>query len=414
MEFNKKNVKSILLLATAIIVIYHIFDNVNNILAFLGTCFSIIFPFLLGLGIAFIINVPMRFYERQLKKLCKPGSLLDKNKRLLSFLLTLVMLFGILCLVSFLVIPQITVTISQVIDQIPQFTKTVSKWLGTLQKKIPQLEVTIGNFEEGWDVLGKALQKVDTSQITGMFSSTVGIISGVISGVVSFFIAFVFSCYVVFQKETLSEQCKKAVYALLPVRTADRTIDLFRMADKTFSGFLVGQCTEALILGMLFIVTLSILGMPYSVMIGVLIGVMSLIPIVGAFIACFVGAFLILMVDPMQAVLFVIIFLLLQQIEGNFIYPHVVGNSVGLPSIWVLAAVTVGGNLMGVAGMIIGIPVVSILYALFARYVHVKLMAKHVSDYKWKNRPSVPEKVRKKRQKSKGDGVRPDTKEDGK
>lgn len=410
MEFNKKNVKNILLLAAAIVVIYHIFDNVNNILDFLGKCLSLIFPFLLGLGIAFIINVPMRFYERQLAKLCKPDGFLDKKKRLISFLMTLITLFGILCLVSFLVIPQLTVTISQVIDQIPKFTKTVSKSLVTLQKKIPQLKVAIGNFEESWDVIGKALQKIDTSHITGMFSSTVGIISGVISGVVSFFIAFVFACYVVFQKETLSEQCKKAMYALLPVKTADRTIDLVRQADKVFSGFLVGQCTEAVILGMLFIVTLSIFGMPYSVMIGVLIGVMSLIPIVGAFVGCFVGAFLILMVDPMQAVFFVIIFLLLQQIEGNFIYPHVVGNSVGLPSIWVLAAVTLGGNLMGVAGMIIGIPVISILYALFARYVHVKLMVKHVADYKWKNREPVPPKVREKKGKNKRNSVKPDKK----
>lgn len=386
MELNKKNIINILIVATAIILIYQLCDNVQNIINILGYCFQIVFPFFLGLSIAFIINVPMRFVEAALKKIGKPNSFFQKKVRIFSFLISLLIFLGIICLVAFLVIPQLTVTITQIIEQIPEFTKNVSNLLGDLQKDIPQLKSIFGNLEEGWSVIGKALSKLSTDQIAGMFSSTVDIISDVVSGVATFFIAIVFAVYVLFQKEELGQNCKKLMFAFMPVKVADRTIALFKLADKTFARFLVGQCLEAVILGTMFVVVLSILGMPYSVMIGILIGVMSLIPIVGAFIGCFLGAFLILMVNPMQAVIFVIVFLVLQQIEGNLIYPRVVGSSVGLPSLWVLVGVTVGGKLMGIVGMLVGIPVISMIYTLLSRYIDVKLMVKRVSDYKWRNK----------------------------
>ncbi|MCI8372654.1 MAG: AI-2E family transporter [Lachnospiraceae bacterium] len=385
MEFNKKNIRIILLLAAAIILMYQLVDNVNNILGFLGICLQMVFPFILGLGIAFIFNVPMRFIEEQMERRCKSGSFLYKRKRIISFVLTLFFVLGVLLLVALLVVPQLTTTITQVIEQVPKFNKEVTRWLHMLQRKIPKLGDTIGNLEHVWDVIGRAMSKLSTSQIAGMFSSTVGIISGVVSGITTFFIAIIFAFYVLFQKETLSEQCKKLLYSLFPITNADRTIGVMRMADRTFSNFLVGQCTEAFILGMMFIISMAIFGLPYSVMIGVLIGVMSLVPIVGAFVGCFVGAFLILMVDPMQALFFVILFLVLQQIEGNLIYPHVVGNSVGLPSIWVLAAVTLGGNLMGVSGMILGIPLVSIMYTMLSDFVHARLKTRKIAEVKWKN-----------------------------
>lgn len=400
MEFNKKNVRTILFLALAIVIIYQISDNLNNILGFLDFGMQTIFPFVLGLGIAFILNVPMRFFEHMFEKKCKKDSFLYRKKRILSFILTLFFVFGIICLVAFLVIPQLTITVTQVIDQIPKFNKEVTKLFAKIQKEVPQLQNTIGSLEQVWDVIGKALSKLTTNQIANMFSSTVGIIGGVVSGIVTFFIAFVFSVYVLFQKETLSEQCKKFLYALFPLKAADRTIKLARMSDETFSNFLVGQCLEAVILGMMFVISMAIFGLPYNVMIGVLIGVMALVPIVGAFVGCFVGAFLILMVDPMQAVFFIILFLVLQQIEGNLIYPYVVGNSVGLPSIWVLAAVTVGGNLFGVAGMIIGIPLVSVLYSLLSRYINVKLMTRNIAEYKWKNKEISVDSHKKKSDKS--------------
>lgn len=387
MEFDKKTIRNVMLLAIAIIVAFQVSDNVTSILSFINGCFQVVFPFLLGLGLAFILNVPLRFFERQIERLCRGRkTLLYKKRRIVSFLLTICAVLGVIALVMLLVIPQMTVTVSQIIEQIPKFTRTVSGWLRDLQERIPQLKNTIGNLEEGWDVIGKALSKLSSTQIAGMFSSTVGIISNAISGVVSFFIAFVFACYVLFQKETLSEQCKKLLFGLFPVKTADRLLGMARLANSTFSKFMVGQCLEAAILSLMFIVTMSVLRMPYAVMIGCVIGILSLVPIVGAFVGCFIGAFLILMVSPVQALIFVGVFLILQQIEGNLVYPHVVGNSVGLPSIWVLVAVTLGGNLLGVAGMIIGIPIVSMIYVMLAKYINVKLMVKQIPEYKWRNR----------------------------
>ena len=168
------------------------------------------------------------------------------------------------------------------------------------------------------------------------------------------------------------------IFAFIPRKNADALLKICSLTYRTFANFLAGQCLEAIILGFMFVVTLSILKMPYALLIGILIAFTALIPIFGAFIGCAVGVFLIFMVSPKQAVLFIIIFLLLQQIEGNLIYPHVVGGSVGLPSIWVLAAVTIGGNLMGIVGMLIFIPTVSVFYTIFREYVYLRLKKQNI------------------------------------
>ena len=209
-------------------------------------------------------------------------------------------------------------------------------------------------------------------------------IGSIVSGVTTFVIAFVFSCYVLLQKEKLSVQVKKVVYAFFPERRCEWLFEVAGLASKAFSSFFTGQCVEALILGCMFFIVMSILNMPYTLLVSVLIAFTALIPIFGAFIGCFVGAFLILMVDPMKMLVFVVTFLILQQIEGNLIYPKVVGSSVGLPSIWVLAAVSIGGSLMGIVGMLIFIPIVSVVYTLFKAsvYKHLRKKRRDISDGK--------------------------------
>ena len=244
----------------------------------------------------------------------------------------------------------------------------------------------------------------------GIINGGIGAISGFFSGVTNFFIGFVFSVYVLFQKERLTAQCKKLMYVCLPESRADKIIEVLRLTNTTFSNFLSGQCLEACILGTMFVITLSILRMPYALLIGIIIAVTALIPIVGAFIGCivgvilimmtsplkaliFVGVFLILqqiegnlicMSNPLQALAFIILFLVLQQIEGNLIYPHVVGSSVGLPGIWVLVAVTIGGNLFGIMGMLTFIPISSVCYALLRTYVNRKVEEKEIDKGKFK------------------------------
>ena len=201
---------------------------------------------------------------------------------------------------------------------------------------------------------------------------------GLVSMAMNFAIGFVFSCYVLLQKEKLGRQVLKAAYAILPVKTVEYLGHVCTLASKVFSSFITGQCIEAVILGSMFFVSMTIGRFPYAMLIGVLISFTALIPVFGGIIGCWVGFFLILMVSPLKALAFLILFLILQQIEGNLIYPHVVGNSVGLPAIWVLVAVTLGGNLMGIVGMLIFIPLVSVIYTLFKEWVSERLEQKKV------------------------------------
>ena len=202
----------------------------------------------------------------------------------------------------------------------------------------------------------------------------------VINSLMNFFVGFVFACYILLQKEKLSVQVKKVLYAFLPRHAVEKTLQVAALSYKTFSNFVTGQCLEAVILGTMFFVSMSVLRFPYALLVGVLIAFTALIPIFGAFIGCVLGTFLILVSNPVQAIGFVILFFVLQQVEGNLIYPHVVGGSVGLPSIWVLVAVTVGGSLMGVVGMLIFIPLSSVLYALFKGWVHKRLEDRGIHD----------------------------------
>ena len=208
--------------------------------------------------------------------------------------------------------------------------------------------------------------------------STITAAKSIVSGLTTFFIAFVFAIYILLQKEKLGVQAKKVLFAFVRRGRAEATVEVLSLTYNTFSSFLTGQCVEAVILGSMFAVSMTILKLPYALLVGMLIAFTALIPIFGAFIGCAVGVFLIFMVSPKQAVLFIIIFLLLQQIEGNLIYPHVVGGSVGLPSIWVLAAVTIGGNLMGIVGMLIFIPTVSVFYTIFREYVYLRLKKQNI------------------------------------
>ena len=206
-----------------------------------------------------------------------------------------------------------------------------------------------------------------------MLSSTLTAAKSIISGVSTFVIAFLFAIYILLQKKKLGIQAKKVLFAFVRRGRVEAVVEVSSLTYSTFSSFLTGQCLEAVILGSMFVLAMTIFRLPYALLVGIFIAFTALIPIFGAFLGCAEGAFLIFMVDPMKALMFIVLFLVLQQIEGNLIYPHVVGNSVGLPSIWVLAAVSIGGSLMGVVGMLIFIPIVSVAYALFREIVYLKL-----------------------------------------
>lgn len=380
-EFKTKHDKGLLFIVFAGIAFYVALQNFTGIIGAVNWFIGLVFPFVLGGAIAFILNVPMKQVEKLLGKIKKLKQL--KVLRLLSFMITLIGVILILLIVVLIVVPELVTTCNSLIKQIPIAYDSLKAYLESLDKQWPQImELVNDNNVQLEDFTQKAAQWLQ-SIAGGIISSTVEIVGGVLSAITKFFIAFTFAIYVLFKKETLSIQLKKILYAIFPQKTADRAIYIGKLSNFTFSNFLSGQCVEALILGSMFFVTMTIFKMPYAVMMGVLISLTALIPIFGAFIGLFVGTFLILIVSPVQALGFIILFFVLQQIEGNLIYPHVVGGSVGLPSIWVLVAVTLGANLMGIAGMLIFIPLCSVCYSLLGDFVNGRLEERKIEPAKW-------------------------------
>lgn len=385
MEWNKQQVKGLLLVVCAGIAFYCILQNLGSVALAVGQILSMLSPFLLGGAMAFILNVPMRTIERGVFR-----GAAGKVRRPLSLLLTLIAVIGVLVLASCVIGPGIGEAASSITAQIPYAIQRLQNHLEQLSAYLPQLQEYLGTLDFNWATISKRALEIAQAWGSGLVNSGGVLIGGVVSGVSTFVIALIFSFYILLQKEKLSRQGRQVLYALLPERGADRALEILRLSERTFSSFLSGQCLEAVILGTLFVISMTIFRLPYALLVGVLISLTALIPIVGAFIGCAVGALLIAVTDPWKALLFIVLFLVLQQVEGNLIYPHVVGSSVGLPSIWVLAAVTLGGKLMGIVGMLFFIPLCSVFYALFRGFVKDQLVQKRVPDAKWQSAPPRP------------------------
>lgn len=378
MELNKKTIKTITVIAVGCIVLYWALQNLNLAGGFLATLFSLLWPFVLGGAMAFILNVPMRALERKLPKKLK------RTRRAAAFCLTLVIVLGVLAVVLLLVIPQVSTTVGNIGKLLPGFWAQAQQLLADLLVKYPVLEEWLADAASmDWQkLLDTALDWAKSGGLA-LVGNAANAATGLISGFMNFFVAFVFAIYLLLQKEKLARQARMLLYAWMPVARADRILEVGQLTNKTFSNFISGQCLEACILGGMFAVAMLVCRMPYVTLVSVLIAVTALIPIFGAFIGCFVGAFLILVQNPIQALWFVVLFLCIQQIEGNLVYPRVVGNSVGLPSIWVLVAVTLGGSTMGVMGMIVMIPLCSVVYSLVRTATRDRLRQNHVEKEKY-------------------------------
>ena len=389
MEWKKENLRGLLLVVCGGIAFYSLLQNLPAVAMAVGWLLGILAPFLLGGAMAFVLNVPMRAIERHLFP-PRPGKR-GKGRRPLALLITLLAVIGVLVLASSVIGPGIAEAVRSLAAQVPAAAERLWEQVSRLEQYLPMLESLLADWNmEDWKNITQKVAELLQTWGGGIVSSGSMVIGGVVSGVSTFIIALIFSFYILLQKEKLGRQGRQVLYALLPERRADRTLEILRLSSRTFSSFLSGQCLEACILGTLFVVSMTIFRMPYALLVGVLIALTALIPIVGAFIGCGVGALLIAIADPWKALGFVVLFLVIQQVEGNLIYPHVVGSSVGLPSIWVLAAVTLGGKLMGIMGMLLFIPLCSVLYALFRDYVKTRLGQRHVPVHKWRDDPGGP------------------------
>ncbi|NCC44761.1 MAG: AI-2E family transporter [Clostridia bacterium] len=354
--------------------------NLSTVFRFLGMLLNIIFPFLLGGAIAFIINLPMKWIEKNVfgRGRWKNNKLIKKMDRPLSLVLSIALVVAVIVLVFFVVVPQLGDTVMELSRNAQIFWPKAQAWGIKLFNDNPEISEWINSLEMDWDqLIQQAVSFLRTGAGT-ILGSTFSVARVIVSAATDFVIAFVFAVYIVLQKEKLSIQVKKVMYAFIPEKIVEKTLQICGLTHKIFSNFISGQCLEAVILGTMFFVVMTIFRFPYALLVGILIAFTALIPIVGAFIGCAIGAVLILMESPMQALAFVVLFLVLQQIEGNLIYPHVVGNSVGLPSIWVLVAVSLGGSLLGVVGMLVFIPLVAVIYTIFRGYVYKRLRGRNL------------------------------------
>lgn len=379
---SRENIKKILLIALAIIVMLVFFQKIGVVFVGLKKLWDIVFPFVFGASLAFIVNVPMVQVENKFL-----GKKPFKGKRILAWFITLIFILAIIAGALFIIVPQIVDTAKAVAANV-QNLGSLSDIQAWIIQKVPQTESLIAQADVSYKTLvSKAMEWIQKSG-SSLLDSGVGVVSSVVSGVATFFIGFAFSVYVLFRKEELAVQGKKVLYALFPERTNEKILKVCSLSYKTFSNFIRGQALEACILGFMFFVAMSIFRMPYAILCAVLIAITALIPIFGAFLGGGISTLLILMVSPKLALIFMGMFLVLQQIEGKLIYPHVVGSTVGLPGIWVLFAITVGGELLGVAGMLIFVPLCSVLYALFREFVYNRLAERQVTPDKWAIKPA--------------------------
>ncbi|MGU8720645.1 AI-2E family transporter [Clostridium perfringens] len=374
MEFKNNKIKDYIFLSTYIILLIFFFINIKDIINFLYKFLGILKPFIWGIAIAFILNIPVKLIEKNLGN----SKFFKGMKR--SFSITLTFLFFILAITLFIlfVIPQLLSSISTLMNSIPEYLSQFEKFLEVNAINNSQSQVMMQNIINELLNMWKEILKV-TSQIVGTsLGYLLDFTLGITYGVINFFLSLILAIYMLASKEILISQLKLIIYAFVSKNKADRIIELGKMCNEMFSKFILGQCTEALVIGVLCFIGMIILKMPYALLISVVIGVTALIPVFGAFLGTIPSAFIILIMDPIKALWFIIFIIVLQQLEGNLIYPRVVGSSIGLSALWVMFAMIVGGSLFGIIGMLIGIPIFGVLFKILKRVANKKINEKGI------------------------------------
>ena len=387
MELNDETIKKIKGLIVFAVIVILLGVNWRHLCTLFLYILGLLRPFILGAGIAFVLNVLMRNIEKHLERIRKKGL-----RRSISIGASLLFVLLILLLVIGVVAPQLAASLISLQAKLPGFAEKAGQALHTYFQDNPQILESLEAIQIDWNGIYQRAQEYLSLGIENILSGSVIAVTSIAGAITNFGIGLFFAIYLLAGKEKLKSQAERTAKALLPEGAFLRLRYIAVLAEKKFSGFITGQCLEACILGFMFFAVLSLVRLPYAVLIGVLIAFTALIPVFGAFIGLLIGAFLMLIQSPMDALIFVILFFVLQQIEGNLIYPHVVGGSVDLPAVWVLMAVTLGGSTFGIVGMIVFIPLFSVFYSLLREKVHVELAKQ---EKQTKNPEESPEKMAK-------------------
>lgn len=407
MNLDKKLMHRVFILIAGCILFAWLVLDTTRASEMLGSLWRLFTPFVLGGGIAFVFNVPMRAIERQLMDVRRVSL-----RRTLAIVLTILAFVLVIMFVIELLIPQVALASESLAATIPAFVERTALKLKQVMDENPEVKEWILAFlqQDGtttqpildWATILKSALTSAGNVISSLMGNAVSVVGGVTNSIVNLFISLAFALYCLGRKEILARQGRRILFSILPEKWADEIVRVMRLTNTTFSNFISGQCLEAIILGSLFAVAMAIFKMPYIPLVSVVIALTALVPVVGAFVGCIVGAFFILVNDPFQAFTFVIMFLVIQQLEGNLIYPRVVGTSVGLPGMWVLVAVTVGGELMGIPGMLVMVPSVSVLYTLAREFTSRRLAQRGIPEEKLQDQPpELKSKFREKRERKK-------------
>ena len=386
MQIDKKNMRNLLLCVLSGILLYWGLTETERALKLISDAWGLVAPFVAGAVIAFIFNVPMRAVENEFSFIRKDGL-----RRMLSIIVTVTLFALVIAFVFLLLIPQISLTVESIVERLPDFVKREVNNLMTFLENNPEIKEVVLQHTDleniDWTTFIQKTVSFIGERVSTVFDGAFSAIGSVTSAIVNTLLSVIFAFYALSRKEILARQGRRLVYSLLSEKTADWIIRVVRLSNTTFSSFISGQCLEAVILGAMFAVGMAILKLPYIALVSVIIAVTALVPLVGAFIGCALGCLFILVDSPVQALTFLVLFLVLQQIEGNLIYPKVVGTSIGLPGMWVLVAVSVGSELMGIMGMLVMIPLASVIYTLMREFTKNRTMERKIPDYKLMDHP---------------------------
>ena len=385
MQLDKENIKKIRWLIAFAILLYLGVQNLHIVISTVRVLLGFLFPFIIGFGIAFILNIPMKFIEHHLfgKALKQEKKTAQKLARPVSLVLSICFVICIIVIVMLVVVPELGATFVNIAKKIEENIPVFQKWIDNVFGNNPEVVKWAQSLDIEPGKIIDSVLGVLKNGVNNIVSSTVSITMGLLTTAMNVSIGFVFACYVLLQKEKLLQQIKKAMYAMFPEKPVRYLAHVWNLANRIFSSFITGQCIEAVILGSMFFVTMVILKIPYALLISVMITIMALIPIFGLCIAFIIASILIVMVNPIKVIVFAILFAVLQQIEGNLIYPRVVGKSIGLPPIWVIFVITLGSKLMGIVGMILFIPLSSVIYTLLRKSVYKRIQNRKIPNDKW-------------------------------
>ena len=378
----------------ASILFFVIISNLGIVLSAFKKVTDVFLPLTLGLAIAFIVNMPLKFFENKLfgRLTRKDSKIWRKIKRPICLILSFAVIFSVIIVLLSFVIPEFIKTCEKFFVALPgamaKITATVSGWLDTLH-----IHSIIESTSIDWSSISTwALDLIGKNQEL-ITSGALGFVTGLFTSLINIILAVVFSVYILASKEALGRLMKSFIYSIMRRERAKKLISLVVLSNKAFSGFIAGQCIEVLLIGILCFIGMMIFKLPYAIMVSCIIAFTAFIPVFGPFIGTAIGAFLILIESPIKALWFVVFIIILQQLESNIIYPKIMGKHVGLPGIWVLVSVTIGGGLFGIIGIITSVPICSVLYTLFDRWIKRRLEERNICHRTMSHDSSEPKSI---------------------